>query len=43
MIRLSIFISALVMISLLTGCATERKKTKCDWVGPGARASYVCK
>jgi len=32
----------LLVLILVSGC-TDTPHKKCDWVGPGARAVYVCK
>jgi hypothetical protein len=31
------------MILILQAGCTDTPHKKCDWVGPGARAVYVCK
>jgi len=32
----------IMALIILSGC-TDTPNKKCDWVGPGARAVYVCK
>jgi hypothetical protein len=35
-------IAVVLVLILMAGC-TDTPHKKCDWVGPGGRAVYVCK